>query len=296
MWKRLLRDPVRAPDVMSCPEEASASKPAQEGFWFLWDVLSCLSGPGGLSCLVLYCLVCLAPEGSWYPLAAPWEFFWGVEGFRLEWPGRGTRPWPRRPPAMASRAPYTWHGLQSSMHLPWPPELPAPPWPPELPAPHWPPLSVPLWRSPSCVPVHVCPEGPPERPLPLHGGTVTAWDTPSGRGELCQGSVVCVSCVPASCVHIWFVSCPRLMWLLVNSCPAVFMWLCVNYTVYLVPVFLSFISSGLLVTPGVSCLSALPCPAMSSPDELLKTIIWVYVLVCVSLFLPAVCTVTHLHS
>ncbi len=26
---------------------------------------------------------------------------------------------------------------------------------------------------------------------PLPGGTVTAWDTPSGRGELCQGSVVC---------------------------------------------------------------------------------------------------------
>ncbi len=32
--------------------------------------------------------------------------------------------------------------------------------------------------------------------------------------------------------------------------------------------------------------------ALSSPDVLLKTIIWVYVLVCVSLFLPAVCTVT----
>ncbi len=26
---------------------------------------------------------------------------------------------------------------------------------------------------------------------PLPGGTVMAWDTPSGRGELCQGSVVC---------------------------------------------------------------------------------------------------------
>ncbi len=56
---------MRAPDVMSCPEEASASKPAQEGFWFLWAVLSCLSGPGGRSCRVLYChVVCLAPEGS----------------------------------------------------------------------------------------------------------------------------------------------------------------------------------------------------------------------------------------
>ncbi len=29
------------------------------------SVLSCLSGPGGLSCRVLYCPVCLAPEGSW---------------------------------------------------------------------------------------------------------------------------------------------------------------------------------------------------------------------------------------
>ncbi len=38
-WKRLLRDPVRAPDILSCPEEASASELAQEGFMFLWVVL-----------------------------------------------------------------------------------------------------------------------------------------------------------------------------------------------------------------------------------------------------------------
>ncbi len=31
---------------------------------------------------------------------------------------------------------------------------------------HGPCLSVTLWRSPSCVPVRVCPEGPPERPPP----------------------------------------------------------------------------------------------------------------------------------
>ncbi len=49
------------------------------------------------------------------------------------------------------------HGLLSSLHLPWPPELPAPPWPPS---------SVLLWRSLSCGPVRVCPEGPPERPPP----------------------------------------------------------------------------------------------------------------------------------
>ncbi len=47
------------------------------------------------------------------------------------------------------------------------------------------------------------------------------------RKKICRNnfhlSVLCRVCrVPASCVHIWFVSCPRLMWLLVNSCPAVF--------------------------------------------------------------------------
>ncbi len=44
---------------------------------------------------------------------------------------------------------------------------------------HGPSLSVPLWRSPSCVPVRVCPEGPPERPPPLPDGTVKARDEPS---------------------------------------------------------------------------------------------------------------------
>ncbi len=41
--------------------------------------------------------------------------------------------------------------------------------------------------------------------------------------------------------------------------------------------------------PGVSCLSALPCLALMS----LKTIILSLLLVCMSLFLPAVCTVTE---
>ncbi len=36
---------------------------------------------------------------------------------------------------------------------------------------------------------------------------------------ICQSSVVCV---PAYCVHIWFVSCPCLVWSLVKSVPAVF--------------------------------------------------------------------------
>ncbi len=88
------------------------------------------SGSCGMSCPV--CL-CLAPEGSWYPLTSPGKFCWGVKGFRLQGPGRGDRghghkdhlPWPPELPA-----------------LPWPPEPLATPWPPELPAPPWPPLSV----------------------------------------------------------------------------------------------------------------------------------------------------------
>ncbi len=63
-------------------------------------------------------------------------------------------------------------------------------------------LSVPLWRSPSCVPVRVCPEGPPERPPPLPDGTVKAQDEPFGRGELCQGSVVCVICSCLLCPYL----------------------------------------------------------------------------------------------
>ncbi len=39
-------------------------------------------------------------------------------------------------------------------------------------------------------------------PTPLPGGTDTAWDTPSGRGELCQGSVVCVMCSCLLCPYL----------------------------------------------------------------------------------------------
>ncbi len=71
--------------------------------------------------------------------------------------------------------------------------------------------------------------------------------------------LLCVSCVPASCVHIWFVSCPCFMSLWVKYVPAVCMWLCVNYPVYLVPVFWVWFRLVYLWLPGVSCLSALPC-------------------------------------
>ncbi len=80
----------------------------------------------------------------------------------------------------------------------------------------------------------------------------------------------CVSSVPASCVHIWFVSCPCFMSLWVKYVPAVFMWLCVNYPVYLVPVFwvwfrlvYSLLPRCILsLSPALSCL-VLPCPALS---------------------------------
>ncbi len=155
-------------------------------------VLSCLSGPGGLSCRVLYCPVCLALEGAWYPLTSPWKFWGG--GRRV--PAVGAGPRGSRP-----RAPKTiCHGLQSSQlrHGPQSSQLRH-----GLPSSlhrhgfessqlrHGPCLSVLLWRSLSCVPVCVCPEGPPERPPPLPDGTVKARDEPFGRGELCQSSVVC---------------------------------------------------------------------------------------------------------
>ncbi len=169
-WKRLLRDPVRAPDSSSCPEEASASKLAQEGFLFLWVVLSCVFSPVGA---VMSCPVCLALEGSWYPLTTP---------------GRG------------GRKGSGCRGQGPEDNLPWPPEPPAPPWPP------------------ICL---FCSGGP--RPVFLSMSVLRGLQSthpPSPVELLRRGSrlpgggsnvspLSCVSCVPTSCVHIWFVSCPR---------------------------------------------------------------------------------------
>ncbi len=63
-----------------------------------------------------------------------------------------------------------------------------------------------------------------------------------------------VSCVPASCVCFWFVSCPLWVWLLVHSCPAVFvncLWLSCEFIVY-----------SLLPDVPVCVSLALPCPAL----------------------------------
>ncbi len=75
-----------------------------------------------------------------------------------------------------------------------------------------------------------------------------------------------MSSVPASCVHICFVSCPCFVSLWVKYVPALFMWLCVNYHVYLVPVFWVWFGLVYSLLPGVSCLWVLPCPALSCLD------------------------------
>ncbi len=104
---------MRAPDSWSCPEEASASELAQEGFWFLWDVLSCLSGPGGLSCrrvlsvwpwrAVLSCFVlsCLFSPGG---LLIPPHFPMVCHGLQSSQLRHG------------SQSSQLHHGLQSSLH------------------------------------------------------------------------------------------------------------------------------------------------------------------------------------
>ncbi len=108
----------------------------------------------------------------------------------------------------------------------------------------------------------------------------------------CQGSVVCHLFLPLVSIFGLFPVLVSCHW--VNLCPAVCMWLCVNYPVYLVPVFwvwFHLVYSLLPVFPVCQLCLVLPCLALMS---LLNIIIWVYVLVCVSLFLPAVCTVTHM--
>ncbi len=81
----------------------------------------------------------------------------------------------------------------------------------------------------------------------------------------------CASCVPASCFHIWLVSCHY--WLIRVQ-------VCVICECVFKSCLLNSISSGLLVIPGVS---TLPClPLMLS----LKTIILKYFLVCVFLVSP----------
>ncbi len=81
-------------------------------------------------------------------------------------------------------------------------------------------------------------------------------------------SVLCrVSCVPTSCFLIWFVSCPCLMSLLVNSCPAVFVSLSMIYLCILVHA--CSVGCGLVdllfpVYPVCESCLVLLCPALMS--------------------------------
>ncbi len=92
---------------------------------------------------------------------------------------------------------------------------------------------------------------------------------------MCQGSVVCVMCSRLLCPYlVCFLSLFHvIMSWVCSSCVCL---LCVNYPLYISPVFSVWFRLVYLWLPGVSCLSALSCPALM----LLNTIIWVYVLVC----------------
>ncbi len=109
--------------LATCPLVADMEAVA-EGPCVGCPVLSVWSWRAFLSCFVLSCL--FSPGGLLIPPHFPREIWGGV--VRVPAVGarpRGPRPRPRRPSAMASRAPS------------WSPELPAPPWVPELPAPPW---------------------------------------------------------------------------------------------------------------------------------------------------------------
>ncbi len=68
-WKRFLRQPCEGPWLHFMPrmDLSFRARPRRASCSY------------GVSCSSMDCPVpvCLAPEGSWYPLAAPWKFFWG---------------------------------------------------------------------------------------------------------------------------------------------------------------------------------------------------------------------------
>ncbi len=305
VWGRrlLLLWPFPAACPLVAEVEAVAEGPC-EGPWLLVmprRSLSIRASPGGLpvpvgcpvlsvwprraflSCFVLSCL--FSPGGLLIPPHFPREFFfWGGGGGGSKSSGcRG------RAEGTEAKAPED--------HLPWPPEPPAPPWPPEPPAPPWPPeLPAPPWH--------------PELPAPPWSLSVcSALEVPVLRSCLCLSWWARAPTPPPP----WW----NFMWVMSGFCCVCYLLLplvsifglfpvlvschyelirvqlcvcdCVNYPVYLVPVFWVWFRLVYSLLPGVSCLSAVSCPALMS---WLNTIIWVYALVCVSLFLPRVCTVT----
>ncbi len=160
------------------------------------SVLSVWPWRAVLSCFVLSCL--FSPGGLLIPPHFPREIFFGGGGGRVPAVGagpRGSRPWAPKIICHGLQSSQLRHGPQSSqLHLGLQSSLHRHGFQSSQ-LRHGPCLSVLLWRSPSCVPVCVCPKGPPEAPPPpLPDGTVKARDEPFGRGELCQSSVVCVMC------------------------------------------------------------------------------------------------------
>ncbi len=191
-WRRLLRDPVRAPESLSCPEEASASELAQEVFLFLGDclVLSVWPRRAFLSCL-------FSPRGLLIPPHFPREIFWGgvVRVPAVGAGPRGPRPRPRRPSAMASRAP------SSAMTS----RAPSPAMASRAPSSAMVPVC--LFCSGGLRPVFLSVSVPRGLQSPPPVELLRLGTSLSGGGSNVS-PLSCVSCVPASCVHIWFVSCP----------------------------------------------------------------------------------------
>ncbi len=156
-WKRVPRDPVRTPDVSSCPEWTSASKPSPRR-----TSCSC-----GLSCS------CVQPRRAPdTPLTTPWILFWGG-GSRAPVGVAGPRSWTRRPPAiMAYRVPRS--AMTSSCVF-----RPGGPCPVIL--------SMSVLRGLQSAHNPVPPPPSPVEPLRRRF---------RGGGELCQSCVVWVMCFP----------------------------------------------------------------------------------------------------
>ncbi len=187
-----------------------------------------------LSCFVLSCL--FSPGGLLIPPHFPREFFLGgvvrvpAVGAGL----RGPRPRPRSPSAMASWAPCTAMASRAPSSAMASVVCSA--------------LEVPVLCSCPCLSwgASRAPTPPPR------------WNCYGVGHAFREGGVMsgfcCVSCVPAACVHIWFVSCPRLMSLWVNSCPAVFVSLSVINLCILVHACSVWFRLVYSLLPGVSCL------------------------------------------
>ncbi len=256
------------PIMVSPAGRCRIDKPADRGR--IWPV----SDHGLFNCFCVF-----SPGGLLIPLSFPKEILGGVVGLRpkrLRW---GLGPRSRRRSRHGLPSSLLRHGLPSSLLRHGLPSsllrhgLPSSLFHLDLG------LSVPLWRPrPVYVSVSVLwglqSAHPPSLVVLLRHGTCLP-----GGGSYVRG-VSCVSCVPASCFHIWFVSCDW-VYLVPGVC------VIVNYLVYLSLVFwisLCLVYSSfpvfLLVIPGVS---TLPClPLMLS----LKTIILKYLLVCVFLVSP----------